>query len=192
MPFGPALPNGVRTPSTKTTSRAVRGTGPPPGAGYLRPECYSPVTISGTGACCDLAHERALGWWPTLPGSLIGQRRGEGVHSEVDLPRTGAVRAQRVGDRGDAERLRRRPGQPTDAVRGEQVLGGQGVFGGQRRHLLPGAGQACGGGRVAVGPAVGWWRPVAAAGRRGQRGVRQVAGPLQRRQPDAGEPAGGP
>ena len=26
MPLGPALPNGVRTPSTKTTSRAVRGT----------------------------------------------------------------------------------------------------------------------------------------------------------------------
>src|SRR5882757_2093818 len=26
MPFGPALPNGVRTPSTKTTSLAVRGT----------------------------------------------------------------------------------------------------------------------------------------------------------------------
>ena len=25
-PFGPAFPNGVRTPSTKTTSRAVRGT----------------------------------------------------------------------------------------------------------------------------------------------------------------------
>ena len=25
-PLGPALPNGVRTPSTKTTSRAVRGT----------------------------------------------------------------------------------------------------------------------------------------------------------------------
>src|SRR4051812_18156078 len=26
MPFGPALPNGVRTPSTKTTSLTVRGT----------------------------------------------------------------------------------------------------------------------------------------------------------------------
>src|SRR3954470_17005846 len=26
MPFGPALPNGVRTPSTKTTSLPVRGT----------------------------------------------------------------------------------------------------------------------------------------------------------------------
>jgi len=25
MPFGPALPNGVRTPSTKTTFRTARG-----------------------------------------------------------------------------------------------------------------------------------------------------------------------
>ena len=28
-PFSPARPNGVRTPSTKTTSRTVRGTVPP-------------------------------------------------------------------------------------------------------------------------------------------------------------------
>src|SRR5215211_6852956 len=112
MPFGPALPNGVRTPSTKTTSRAVRGTGPPPGAGYLRPECYSSVTISGTGACCDLAHERALGGSPTLPvtrrPSVVGQRRGEGFHGEVNLPRTGTVRAQHVGARAAAARLPRR------------------------------------------------------------------------------------
>src|SRR3712207_1769452 len=29
MPFGPALPKGVRTPSTKTTSRSERDMGPP-------------------------------------------------------------------------------------------------------------------------------------------------------------------
>jgi hypothetical protein len=29
MPVGPALPKGVRTPSTKTTSRSERDMGPP-------------------------------------------------------------------------------------------------------------------------------------------------------------------
>src|SRR5882724_13579436 len=47
MPLGPALPNGVRTPSTKTTSRALIGSlslpaypGPP---ARVR-QCYSVVT----------------------------------------------------------------------------------------------------------------------------------------------------
>ncbi|GAA4313966.1 hypothetical protein GCM10023162_20160 [Klenkia terrae] len=36
MPFGPALPNGVRTPSTKTTSRRERDNGTSAGTGRGR------------------------------------------------------------------------------------------------------------------------------------------------------------
>ena len=43
----PALPNGVRTPSTKTTSRTSRGTWSLPRHGHF-PGCYSPVTKRGT------------------------------------------------------------------------------------------------------------------------------------------------
>ena len=55
-PFGPALPNGVRTPSTKTTSRAVRGT-VGPRCWIASPLCYSPVTTLDATRCPDRSRD---------------------------------------------------------------------------------------------------------------------------------------
>src|SRR3954471_12265461 len=76
MPFGPALPNGVRTPSTKTTSLTVRGT---------------MALLQGAGwHCCDTLSARSAPcylWVTKLPsparpsgeghtiGGAVGSRR---------------------------------------------------------------------------------------------------------------------
>jgi len=46
-PAGPAFPNGVRTPSVKTTSRAMRGTWPPLVRRSMTPLYYLSVTMLG-------------------------------------------------------------------------------------------------------------------------------------------------
>src|SRR6478735_1535096 len=49
MPFSPALPNGVRTPSTKTTSESARGTVPPDVVLQRSGRDYCRVTSGPTG-----------------------------------------------------------------------------------------------------------------------------------------------
>src|ERR1700748_16340 len=61
MPLGPDLPNGVRTPSTNTTSRALTRrllfprSRPAP---VLPRQCYSPVTLRRNGPCDSAASLR--------------------------------------------------------------------------------------------------------------------------------------
>src|SRR3954463_15980440 len=92
MPFGPALPKGVRTPSTKTTSRSERGrrspddTGPPQQFGTGRREArlstsYPRVTLaasappprSGSPCPIDVPSAEGVGH-PSAPRGV--QRRG--------------------------------------------------------------------------------------------------------------------
>src|SRR4029079_10619640 len=77
-PLAPALPNGVRTPSTNTPSRSVRGTGPP-WAGRL------------VGLFAEYGR-RVLGHGRAVDGLL------EDGPGDVDLPLTGAEVVQGLCD----------------------------------------------------------------------------------------------
>src|SRR5690606_10302050 len=116
MPFSPARPNGVRTPSTKKTSE-MSATLPPGvgfdlslGAAHPGPESLGANLRSALGA---------------LRGRLRGFYKGIGdlLCSLLNLPRTrtelGETAADRVG-----RRPRGLPGQPAQVLRGQQVLRG--------------------------------------------------------------------
>src|SRR4051812_46589505 len=89
----PALPNGVRTPSTKTTSRTSRGT-------------ESLLGFSLWRLCYWLVGFRRL-WFFAL--FLWLQRLRQIRHEQFDLPAPGAEAGQRLAHRVDAERVGRRP-----------------------------------------------------------------------------------
>src|SRR6476469_2042740 len=99
MPLSPALPKGVRTPSTKTTSRRVRGMEAPVvreagGGGRTgRPcRCYWPVT---TASGPPAVRPDTRGPLTQAVGSgVLGDRRDDDGCRDVDLPGTGAVRRQ--------------------------------------------------------------------------------------------------
>src|SRR3954452_19839873 len=119
MPFGPALPKGVRTPSTKTTSRSERDMGPPQRIGAGR-DGAAPMklpagnrgskrgTSPGGGSppasrSRDLVRARASyrarcrdldGDGP--PSGAV-ERVGEQVAGELDLPLAGTAGPQRGG-----------------------------------------------------------------------------------------------
>ena len=65
--------------------------------------------------------------------SSVGQGHAERGHRQSTLPGPSAELGQGGVDGLLAQRIRRRPGQPTDVVGGEQVLGRQLVLGRQRR-----------------------------------------------------------
>ena len=133
MPFGPALPNGVRTPSTKTTSRNERDMGllQECGAGSDRarhPSSYPPVTHRrARGVPTSGSAARSGAQAVTASASVSRSRR------QLDLPLAGAAGPQRLGDRSSASRgsgglhTSRRT-----QVRGDQVLRRHGVL---RREL---------------------------------------------------------
>src|SRR4051795_3574328 len=100
MPFGPALPKGVRTPSTKTTSRSDRGrrssdvTGPPH-TGTPRPgrhgsrTSYPPVTTVATPARSvpevhPAAEQAGADQAPAAPGHRLDADRGGGERGDDD------------------------------------------------------------------------------------------------------------
>ena len=131
-----------------TRRTRVAGTG-------VSPECYSPVTMA--------RHHAAV--WPTPTPARSGQRCGgragrlrpAPAEQQADLPLAGAVAAQRLRDRLRGDLVRRRPGQPADRVRGDQVLRRQPVLAGDAGSPPPGSGPA---GPPPPGPA----RPSGAAG----------------------------
>src|SRR6185437_2716076 len=113
MPFGPALPNGVRAPSTKATERCARSRG-----------------LAGAATVCSLAGKPR----PVLllTGNLLylvslgrrrlgGERHSEPVGDQVDLPRPRAEFGQAGADGRTVER-RRFPGDAPDHVGRKQVL----------------------------------------------------------------------
>src|SRR3954447_25511778 len=70
MPFGPALPKGARTPSTKTTSRRERDMGPPQQVltdrkEPLRASC--PLVTRSTNHSPGRVAARRAGWSPSHP-----------------------------------------------------------------------------------------------------------------------------
>src|SRR5688500_13398777 len=65
MPFGPALPNGVRTPSTKTTSRSERDMKPP--------QQWDPARETGA-AALKLPVGNQLAKWVVVPGGSLRRR----------------------------------------------------------------------------------------------------------------------
>src|SRR3954453_15413652 len=98
MPFGPALPKGVRTPSTKTTSRSERGrrssddTGPPQQFGTGRRE----ARLSTSYPRVTLAASRATPQeWEHLPPRRPLRGRGR---SPVSVPCGGGAAAAVVAD----------------------------------------------------------------------------------------------
>src|SRR5688572_4835206 len=102
MPFGPALPNGVRTPSTKTTSRNERDMGPP--------QEWEPARRGTAPAKLPAGNPAAK---PGVPPagrptrSRLGRdsRRREELDRELDLPLAGAAGPQHLGDGGGVPRL---------------------------------------------------------------------------------------
>src|SRR3954469_3296363 len=174
MPFGPALPKGVRTPSTKTTSRNERDMGPPrkwiPARTRAAPSSYPSVTKPSKAARRGLTPKRPR------PGSRPeparsekdrvlfsgGCRRGgEEVAGQLDLPLPRATGPQRRRDRVGVARIGRAPHQPAHQVGREQVLDRYRVLRRELREGGAGGLQAGVGGGVAVGPAVHRRRPVA-------------------------------
>src|SRR5512132_1093313 len=129
MPFGPALPKGVRTPSTKTTSRNERDMGPPrkwmPARTRATPSSYPPVTQQSKAARRAFTPD-------AVPASGAGRRGGEEVAGQLDLPLPRATGPQRRRDRVGVPRIGRAPHQPAHQVGREQVLDRYGVL---RREL---------------------------------------------------------
>src|SRR3954465_1838636 len=85
MPFGPALPKGVRTPSTKTTSRSERDMGPPQRIGTGRDGAAPTKLPVGNGGRRDpslirksqvtepaAASRAESGWWRSAGWSRSG------------------------------------------------------------------------------------------------------------------------
>src|SRR5579875_268301 len=102
MPFSPARPNGVRTPSTNTTS--LRSTPPLPSRASIGARHRGSIlTARARRAKSGAANLRSdlvrLG--AALGGSdkRVGDRPGR----RLDLPRAGALRGERLGDRLDGE-----------------------------------------------------------------------------------------
>src|SRR5688500_1221246 len=109
MPFGPALPNGVRTPSTKTTSRRERDMKPPqewePPRGGAAPPSSPPVTPPPSGTCPQRVGN---------PGHGLrrGRRRRQELERELDLPLARASGTQHLADGRGVGGLRRAPHDP--------------------------------------------------------------------------------
>src|SRR3954454_15684207 len=118
-----ALPNGVRTPSTKTTSRTSRGTA------SLPDEWNGVILLVGNyagpahrGNVTPRRRSRSGGTRVDLRKSL-----GDAVGDQRHLPGAGAETAQRIAHRLRGDLVRRGPRQPADEVRADQIFRRQGV-----------------------------------------------------------------
>src|SRR4051812_5213885 len=123
----PALPNGVRTPSTKTTSRTSRGTASLPAGEpkFLWSECYSPVTKVRQGVAENVTAVGCAN--PRSSRDRIGQHLGKLHGEQLDLPVPRAEAAQRVGDRLRRHLIRRGPGEPANVIGADQIFRGKPV-----------------------------------------------------------------
>src|SRR5215469_15527759 len=120
MPLGPDLPNGVRTPSTKTTSRARIVALAPWLLIALTVLCYSPVTSAGTVLAQKLLQ---LLQRPGVDDVVRGQPAAlRGAHAVLHVLKV----AERVRVGVDRELHARVPGLP-DVVARQVEARGRGV-----------------------------------------------------------------
>src|SRR5687767_11512556 len=100
MPFGPALPKGVRTPSTKTTSRSERDMGPPrefwAGPMGAAPSSYPSVTGGPSGP------PRGQAGGALAPGRRVAIGLGRGLVRPTEKSGRERDRGPVGGDREDA------------------------------------------------------------------------------------------
>src|SRR6478752_2710217 len=146
MPLSPALPNGVRTPSTKTTSLSARGTVPPSGSrvdGPARtpasgrdsarpPRYYFSVTSRPTGLRVTILTTARRARAHASGGRVLGAGEGDERHGDRRLPATCPHGRERIGDLGGRRRSGTLPQEAAQQVRGQEVLDRHGELLGDR------------------------------------------------------------
>src|ERR1035437_6549406 len=190
MPLSPALPNGVRTPSRKTTSRRVRDTGGPSQRRTVTDwrvtvkTVMVPVSnIAGKPHLLGGGYGRRFeGRWGSRGSRAIDGLLDDGG-GDVDLPLTGPEPEQGLGDGLQGRFGRGSPQHPAQEVRGQQVLHGNVVGVGELTQGCAGLNQPCCGNRITFGPGSGRRWTVGARGESGKISLGHLAGALQRAEP---------